>query len=96
MTTLNDLFIEYLASIQPYSKAVERAQLAHTCLREDLEGDESLGSHMLNSFLSGSYGRSTSIKGIKDVDVVILLITLLKSFLNYVNQMRLHSTVSSG
>ena len=30
MTTLNDLFIEYLASIQPYSKAVERAQLAHT------------------------------------------------------------------
>ncbi len=71
MTTLNDLFIEYLASIQPYSKAVERAQLAHTCLREDLEGDESLGAHMLNSLLSGSYGRSTAIKGIKDVDVVI-------------------------
>lgn len=71
MTTLNDLFIEYLASIQPYSKAVERAQLAHICLREDLENDESLGAHMLNSFLSGSYGRSTAIKGIKDIDIVI-------------------------
>lgn len=71
MTTLNDLFIEYLASIQPYSKAVERAQLAHICLREDLEDDESLGAHMLNSILSGSYGRSTAIKGIKDVDIVI-------------------------
>lgn len=71
MTTLNDLFIEYLGSIQPYSKAVERAQLAHSSLREDLKGDDFLGTHMLNSFLSGSYGRSTAIKGIKDVDIII-------------------------
>lgn len=73
MTTMNDLFLTYLASIEPYPKAVKRAQVAHDNLREDLKADPILGSRMLNSFLSGSYGRSTAIKGIKDVDIVIPL-----------------------
>lgn len=73
MTTMNDLFITYLAAIEPYPKAVKRASVAHTSLRDDLKADAKLGPRMLNSFLSGSYGRWTSIKGIKDVDIVIPL-----------------------
>jgi hypothetical protein len=73
MTTMNDLFLEYLASIEPYPKAVKRAKVAHDSLREDLEADANIGSQMLNSFLSGSYGRSTAIKGIRDVDIVVPL-----------------------
>jgi hypothetical protein len=70
---MNDLFLEYLTSIEPYPKAIKRAQIAHDSLREDLKADPILGPRMLNSFLSGSYGRSTAIKGIKDVDIIIPL-----------------------
>ena len=73
MTTMNDLFLKYLASIEPYPKAIKRAQIAHDSLRGDLKADANLGPRALNSFLSGSYSRSTAIKGIKDVDIVIPL-----------------------
>jgi hypothetical protein len=71
MTTMNDLFIEYLKRIQPTPKAVERASKSHNPLREDLEKDEEFGSYVETTMLSGSYGRDTAIFGIKDVDVII-------------------------
>lgn len=73
MTTLNELFIEYLGAIEPYPKAVERAQVAYKSLRDDLQADDGLGPRLLNSLLSGSYGRCTAIRGIKDVDIVLPL-----------------------
>lgn len=59
--------------MNPIRRRLSAARVAHDSLREDLEADANLGPRMLNSFLSGSYGRSTSIKGIKDVDIIIPL-----------------------
>jgi hypothetical protein len=77
MTTLNDLFTQYLKSIMPDEKAKERASSAHDDLRSDLEADEELGSSIPRTFLLGSYGRDTAIHGIKDVDIIVQL-TLTK------------------
>lgn len=75
MATLDDLFEQYLSatppSIEPPSAAVKRAVAAHKDLREDLEKDEKYGPYVARSFLSGSYGRHTAIRYIKDVDVII-------------------------
>jgi len=71
MTTLNDLFAEYLSRIEPSCLAVKRAKNAHEPLRNDLEKDEVYGKYIYKTLLSGSYGRDTAIFGIKDVDVII-------------------------
>lgn len=71
MTTLNDLFREYLSRIEPSSLAVTRAKSAHEPLRDDLIKDEVYGKYVHKTLLSGSYGRDTAILGIKDVDVII-------------------------
>jgi hypothetical protein len=80
MTTLNDLFTEYLHQIEPSPEAVERAKDSHGPLREDLEKDEKYGPFVARTVLSGSYGRDTAIFFIKDVDVIIQT-TLTKSYL---------------
>lgn len=71
MTTMNDLFEEYLKRIEPSKKAKERAKESHNPLREDLEKDEEYGPYLENTILSGSYGRKTAILDIKDVDVIV-------------------------
>ena len=71
MTTLNDLFKEYLHRIEPQKAAVKRAKEAHGPLRDDLCDDEKYGPFVIKTLLSGSYGRSTALLGIKDVDVII-------------------------
>ena len=71
MSTLDDLFRQYLSSIEPSALAVSRAQAAHGPLREDLEKDATYGAYLCKTLLSGSYGRGTSILYIKDVDVII-------------------------
>ena len=71
MTTLDDLFKEYLSAIEPSEAAVDRAVDAHRELRKDLEKDEKYGPSVERTLLSGSYGRDTAILHIKDVDVII-------------------------
>jgi hypothetical protein len=82
MTTLDDLFREYLHRIEPCDDAqdgkddpdnepVKRAREAHQQVREALENDEQYGPHVLKTMLSGSYGRCTSVWSIKDVDVIV-------------------------
>ena len=71
MTTMDDLFREYLHRIEPSPQAVSRAAEAHKPLRADLEKDEPFGPFVTSTILSGSYGRGTAIFGIKDVDVII-------------------------
>jgi hypothetical protein len=73
MSTMDDLFTDYIKSIMPYDRAVNRAITAHRQLRDDLEADEVLGPHIERTLLSGSYGRDTAIHGIKDVDVIVQL-----------------------
>ncbi|MBD3216409.1 MAG: hypothetical protein GF311_27600 [Candidatus Lokiarchaeota archaeon] len=71
MTTLDYLFTEFLGMIQPNEAAVDRAVAAHQDLRKDLEQDDTYGPYVERTLLSGSYGRNTAIKGIKDVDIII-------------------------
>ncbi len=71
MTTMNDLFEEYLRRIEPSPEAKERAKDSHNPLRDDLEKDEEYGPFLENTILSGSYGRKTAILDIKDVDVIV-------------------------
>lgn len=71
MATLDDLFTEFLAAIEPSEAAVARAKAAHEDLRKDLERDEVYGPYVERTLLSGSYGRQTAIQHIKDVDVII-------------------------
>jgi hypothetical protein len=71
MATLDDLFWEFLSSIEPSEAAVDRAVAAHSDLRKDLEKDETYGSYVARTILSGSYGRDTAIMHIKDVDVIV-------------------------
>lgn len=71
MTTLNDLFKEYLHRIEPQPAAVKRAKKAHGPLRDDLSKDKDYGPFVMKTLLSGSYGRETALLGIKDVDVII-------------------------
>lgn len=71
MTSLDDLFTEYLQSIMPDVKAKDRAQTAHIDLRYDLENDEEFGQFIARTLLSGSYGRDTATHGIKDVDIIV-------------------------
>jgi len=71
MATLDSLFREYLARIEPDPKATERAATAHDDLRSDLEKDVEYGPYVAKTRLSGSYGRQTAILGIKDVDVIV-------------------------
>ncbi|MBN1875005.1 MAG: hypothetical protein JXA33_12305 [Anaerolineae bacterium] len=71
MTTLDDLFVEYLGRIEPKQIAVKRAKESHDPLRKDLENDEIYGPFVIRTLLSGSYGRDTATFFIKDVDVII-------------------------
>ena len=74
METLDTLFRDYLKDcIMPFDKAVTRAIKAHSDLRTDLEADEKFGKFIVRTLLSGSYGRDTAIRAIKDVDIVVQL-----------------------
>jgi tRNA nucleotidyltransferase (CCA-adding enzyme) len=66
-------FKEYLSSIEPPGDEVTAAKGAHEEVREQLRTDpESKEAHK-DTFLSGSYARSTAINDINDVDVICIL-----------------------
>lgn len=66
-------FKALVSSIEPGAQHVKEAKAAHEKVREQLRTDaESKEAHK-DTFLSGSYARSTAINDIKDVDVICLL-----------------------
>lgn len=66
-------FKAVVSSIEPGAQHVKDAKAAHEKVREQLRTDaESKEAHK-DTFLSGSYARSTAINDIKDVDVICLL-----------------------
>jgi hypothetical protein len=66
-------FKSLVCDIEPSDKHVAAAKSAHEKVREQLRTDtESKGAHK-DTFLSGSYARSTAINDINDVDVICLL-----------------------
>src|SRR6266850_879699 len=70
---LSSDFKALLSSIEPGTQHVKDAKAAHEKVRDQLKTDaESKEAHK-DTFLSGSYARSTAINDIKDVDVICLL-----------------------
>lgn len=66
-------FKTLLSSIEPKPAYVAAAKTGHEKVREQLRLDEESKQAHKDTFLSGSYTRSTAIKEIKDVDVICLL-----------------------
>jgi hypothetical protein len=66
-------FKSLLSVIEPGTQHVKDAKAAHEKVREELEADEESKEAHKDTFLSGSYARSTAILDIKDVDVICLL-----------------------
>lgn len=72
MTKLNSYFDSFLENIEPSADAKKIAQQAHQQLREAIETSKKFGDCITDSYLYGSYRRSTAIGTIKDVDIVLL------------------------
>ena len=72
MLKLNWYFDELKSAIEPDTKYKEHALKADDPVREYLRSDASFSNYYANSFLYGSYARSTAIGNIKDVDIVII------------------------
>lgn len=70
---LSTAFQSFVASIQPPAARVSAAKAAHERVREQLRTDEEAKQAHQDTFLSGSYARSTAVGSIKDVDVICLL-----------------------
>ena len=65
-------FEKFLSNIEPTYNQKNEASTGHTTLRLRLEKDEKYKDYFQDSFLSGSYGRDTAIRPIKDVDIIII------------------------
>jgi hypothetical protein len=66
-------FKTFLSSLQPGDTDVAAAKAAHEKVREELRTDEESKEAHKDTFLSGSYARSTAINDINDVDVICVL-----------------------
>jgi len=73
-------FIDFLADIEPSDTTKANASAAHTALRRFVRDDDDLRDHHVESFLSGSYRRNTSIRPRKkgdslirpDIDIIVV------------------------
>ena len=70
---LNSYFDGLLGAIEPQPSSVTTAKTSHETLRSQLEKDDEAREANPDSYLAGSYARSTAIKDIKDVDIVLML-----------------------
>jgi hypothetical protein len=66
-------FKALLSSIEPTATHVSAAKAAHEKVREQLRTDDESKEAHEDTFLSGSYARSTAINDINDVDVIYML-----------------------
>jgi hypothetical protein len=66
-------FQSLVASIQPTAARISAAKSAHEKVRDQLRTDDEAKEAHKDTFLSGSYARSTAIGEIKDVDVICVL-----------------------
>ncbi|MDY3618788.1 SMODS domain-containing nucleotidyltransferase [Agathobaculum sp.] len=77
MSKVNTYFTDFLANIRLPDSLVQELIRAHTNLRQRLVADDLTKDLMVDSFLQGSYARSTCIKPEKDakVDVDVIAVT---------------------
>lgn len=66
-------FKALVSGIEPGSTHVSNAKAAHEKVRDQLRTDKDSKEAHKDTFLSGSYARSTAINDIKDVDVICVL-----------------------
>jgi hypothetical protein len=73
-------FLDFLADIEPSATTKANASAAHTALRRFLRGDDRFSPYHVETFLSGSYKRNTSIRPRKkgesltrpDIDIIVV------------------------
>ena len=70
---LNSYFRSLLETIEPSATSVANAKIAHETLRSQLQDDDEASAADADSYLTGSYGRATAIKDIKDVDIIVMI-----------------------
>jgi len=70
---LAEHFRQFLSNIEPTCSQIREAASGHATLRSRLQEDEESKECVLETFLSGSYARSTAIRPVKDVDIVSVL-----------------------
>ncbi|MFA6198544.1 MAG: hypothetical protein WC734_05365 [Patescibacteria group bacterium] len=69
-------FKTFLSNIEPSDSQVGEAKTGHETLRGRLGSDDDLKALLAgDTFLAGSYRRSTAVKPIKDVDIIVPLST---------------------
>lgn len=73
MFNLNKEFEGFLKNIEPDDIYVAQASEAQNSIRDYLKNSDLFKDLFKDSFLSGSYKRSTAIKEIKDVDIIVVL-----------------------
>ncbi|KXK10605.1 MAG: hypothetical protein UZ14_CFX002003213 [Chloroflexi bacterium OLB14] len=73
MNSLIDHFTKFLSNIQPDGKRVELATDIPDKLREYLKDTDKIKTVDPHTRLSGSYSRYTTIKEIKDVDILLFI-----------------------
>lgn len=66
--TLQEDFKSFLSDIEPSSSTVQEISSAQNSIRDYLCNHSSFSSHYLDSYLSGSYAKHTSIRPAKDDD----------------------------
>jgi predicted nucleotidyltransferase len=73
---LSSYFKDFLTDVRLQANDRERLKNAHKDLRERLTNDEKLSGLIVNTFLQGSYRRSTAVRPLEekrtDVDVVVV------------------------
>ncbi len=70
---LNNSFEIFLSRIEPTGATQAGAISAHKTLRDRLATDPEFAAYHIETFLSGSYRRSTAVQPIKDVDIVVII-----------------------
>lgn len=70
---LNNSFEIFLGRIEPTEATRAGAISAHKTLRDRLAADPDFARYHVETFLSGSYRRSTAVQPIKDVDIVVII-----------------------
>jgi len=80
MATIPSYFADFLTNIRLTHNQVTECKTGHDTLRERLHAYEDLSSIIIDSFLQGSYRRSTAIRpssGSKKSDVDVIIVTTL-------------------
>jgi len=65
-------FQKFLSNVEPTNNQKAEASTGHAALRSRLEKDDEYKTYFQDSFLSGSYGRDTAVRPIRDVDIIIV------------------------